>query len=191
MQSFSYHKKLSVVLLFCLAANTVQPVDKPAVKPLFETSKATRALGTTVLLTVLVSYLRLVTKKTQPKRVQPKDDSLKELIWYLFDEILVGQMEKGERPDKLVVNADNPGELVYKYSKIEARGAAGILYSALKPIIIPALTLMVLLDRNSKDVYCSINGMLEFATNPFEYIADLNAKCQKDPSALKSNASGS
>jgi energy-coupling factor transporter transmembrane protein EcfT len=173
MQSFIFSKKLSLALILCLGAAPFANAKEPKVP----TSTFTKVVGHTVLATALITYLRLVTKKTTPKRVYPKDDSLKEQLWYLFDELLVGQAEKGERPDKLVINDENPNELVYKYSKVEARGVAGTLYSTLKPVIIPALTLMVLLNKSSEDVYCGIANMLKFATNPFQYFEELDEKC--------------
>lgn len=176
MQSFSINKKLSFALMFCIGAAPI--IGQEAPKPI-PTTTFTKAVGTTVILTALITYLRLVTKKTAPKRVEPKDDSIQELLWYFFDELLVGQIEKGERPDRLVIDEDT-GELIYKYSKIEARGFAGILYSSLKPVIIPALTLLVLLKTNTKDVYCGVLNALEFAENPFEYLRKLHVSC-KDP----------
>lgn len=174
MQSFSYTKKLSLVLMLCMGATPIIG-DNP--KQAIPTTTTTKVIGHTVLATVLVTYLRLIMKKTAPKRVYPKDDSLSEQLWYAFDELWVGQMEKGERADKLVINDENPNELIYKYSKIEARGVAGILYSTLKPVIIPALTLMVLLNKSSEDVYCGVINALKFAENPFQYVADLDEKC--------------
>lgn len=174
MQSFSNSKKLSLALMLCIGAT---PIIGENAKKTIPTTTTTKIVGHTLLATVLITYLRLVTKKTAPKRVLPKDDSLAEQLWYFFDEILVGQIEKGERPDKLVINETNPNELVYKYSKVEARGIAGTLYSTLKPIIIPALTLMVLLNKSSEDVYCGWANMVKFAQNPFQYFADLDEKC--------------
>lgn len=161
--------------MLCIGASPLMSLaDKKEPIP---TSTLTKVVGYTLLATVLTTYLRLVMKKTAPKRVLPKDDSLSEQLWYYFDELLVGQMEKGERPEKLVID-ENTGELVYKYSKIEARGLAGILYSTLKPVIIPALTLLVLLKTNTKDVYCGVLNALEFADNPFEYLRSLHEKCK-------------
>lgn len=181
MQTFSNKKILSLALMICIGATPVlaenAKLNVVPVGPKIKTSKLTTAIGTATLLTVVISYLRLVTKKTAPKRVEPKDDSLLELLWYYFDELLVGQMEKGERPDKLIIDEDT-GELVYKYSKIEARGAAGILYSSLKPVIIPALTLLVLFNKSSSDVVCGYKNALEFAVNPFAYLENLFSECE-------------
>ena len=174
MQLFSYNKKLSLALMLCMGASPI--IGDNAKKPI-PTTTTTKIVGHTVLATVLVTYLRLIMKKTTPKRVYPKDDSLSEQLWFAFDELWVGQMEKGERADKLVINEENPNELIYKYSKIEARGVAGTVYSALKPIIIPALTLMVILNKSSEDVYCGVINALKFADNPFDYLANLNTKC--------------
>lgn len=173
MQSFTFTKKLSLILILCLGVAPLINAKDPKVP----TSTFTKVVGTTVLTTTLITFLRLITKKTAPKRVYPKDDSLNEQLWYAFDELWVGQVEKGERPDKLVINEENPNELVYKYQKIEARGVAGTLYSTLKPVVIPALTLMVLLNKSSEDVYCGVINMIKFATNPFQYCEELDAKC--------------
>lgn len=174
MQTFSNSKKLSLALMLCIGATPI--IGENAKKPI-PTSTFTKIVGTSVLTTVLITYLRLIMKKTAPKRVYPKDDSLSEQLWYAFDELWVGQIEKGERPDKLVINEENPNELIYKYSKIEARGVAGTLYSSLKPVILPALTLMVLFNKSSEDVYCGLINMIKFAQNPFQYFADLDEKC--------------
>lgn len=183
MQSFSYSKKLSLALMLCVGVMPLTGAD--AKKPKIATSTLTKVVGTTVLATTLITFLRLLTKKTAPKRIYPKDDSLAEELWYYFDELWVGQMEKGERPDKLVINEENPNELVYKYSKVEARGVAGIIYSILKPVIIPALTLMVLLNKNSSDVVCGYKNAKEFATNPFAYLEFLFEDCEKKSQVIK------
>lgn len=195
MQSFSYTKKLSLVLMLCMGATPIigDNAKKP-IEPLVPTSRTTRIIGGTILATTLITFLRLITKKTAPKRVYPKDDSLNEQLWYAFDELWVGQMEKGERADKLVINDENPNELVYKYSKIEARGVAGILYSTLKPVIIPALTLLVLFNKNSSDVVCGYKNALEFAENPILYFQHLLDECSNKsevvgkPKAATTNA---
>ena len=186
MQSFTFSKKLSLTLMLCIgAAPLTAEKPKKVVVPLVPTSTATRIIGGTILATTLITFLRLITKKTAPKRVYPKDDSLNEQLWYTFDELWVGQMEKGERPDKLVINEENPNELVYKYSKVEARGVAGILYSTLKPVIIPALTLFVLLNKNSTDVVCGYKNAVQFATNPFTYLQLLFADCESKSNTLE------
>lgn len=182
MQSFSYTKKLSLVLMLCMGATPI--IGDNAKKPI-PTTTTTKIVGHTVLATVLITYLRLIMKKTAPKRVYPKDDSLSEQLWYAFDELWVGQMEKGERADKLVINDENPNELIYKYSKIEARGVAGILYSTLKPVIIPALTLMVLLNKNSGDIVCGYNNAKQFAKNPLAYLELLFDSCDKESKVIK------
>ncbi len=173
MQSFSCSKTLCLILMLSIGASPALAINT---KDKIPTTTLTRAVGTSVLVTALVTYLRLVTKKTAPKRVYPKDDSIQEQLWYYFDELLVGQIEKGERADRLVIDEES-GELVYKYSKIEARGVAGILYSTLKPVIIPALTLLVLLKANTKDAYCGVLNALEFAENPFEFMRKLHVSC--------------
>lgn len=187
MQISSSSKKLSLVLVLCIGvmplthANADYKIKEPV-----PTTRFTRIVGTTLLTTAILSYLRLVTKKTAPKRIDPKDDSLKEQIRYLIDELWIGQMEKGERPDKLVINEENPNELVYKYSKIEARGVCGTLYSTLKPVVIPALTLLILLNANTKDVYCGLLKAYEFMDNPFEYFRKLHNNCV-DPQPANTN----
>lgn len=173
MQTFSNSKKLSLALMLCIGATSITAENARKSIP---TTTTTQIVGHTLLATVLITYLRLLTKKTAPKRVYPKDDSLRELLWYFFDELLVGQIEKGERPEKLLIDEES-NELIYKYSKIEARGLAGVLYSTLKPVILPAATLMVLFNKSSEDVYCGIINALKFAQNPFQYFADLDEKC--------------
>jgi hypothetical protein len=178
MQTFTFSKKLSLALMLCIgAAPLIGENSKKVIVPLVPTSTTTRIIGGTILATTLITFLRLITKKTAPKRVYPKDDSLNEQLWYAFDELLVGQAEKGERPDKLVINEENPNELVYKYSKVEARGVAGILYSTLKPIIIPALTLLVLLNKSSSDIVCGYRNALAFGENPILYFQNLLEEC--------------
>lgn len=177
MQTFSHSKKLSLALMLCISAAPIIGEDaKKPFEPLVPTSKFTRVVGTSLLTATVITFLRLLTKKTAPKRVLPKDDSLLALLWYYFDELLVGQMEKGERPEKLVID-EEAGELIYKYSKIEARGLAGVLYSILKPVIIPTATLLVLLKANVKDIYCGVLNFKDFAENPFTFFQLLHEKC--------------
>lgn len=151
MQLMKYRKHSALVLTFAIAALTITPATRPDIvvkncNP--PCALTTRLAAGTVLFTALVTFIRLVTKRTQPKRVYPKDDSFSEAAWYIFDELLTGQMEKGERPSKVTFDQENPSELTIQYSKIEARGLAGILYSAMKPVIIPALTFMVLFNKD-------------------------------------------
>lgn len=151
-----------------------------------------RAAGATALFTALACFVRLVTKKTQPKRVYPADDSFSELAWYIFDELLTGQMEKGERPSKVVI--DDPAdihELTIQYSKVESRGLAGILYSSLKPVIIPTLTFMLLLNNDFlKKVAEGLFQTKEFLQNPEKPFSDFGDIVKNGPKQPQPSAPG-
>lgn len=130
-------------------------------------------IGFTAFTTALVSFVHLVTKKTQPVRVEPLSDSALDVAWYVFDELLTGQMEKGERPSKVVFNEDN-GEFKIEYSKIEPRGVTGVIYSKMKPVIIPALTLMVLFNKDLKDkLIDNIIDLRNFVKDPTKPFSDI------------------
>lgn len=175
-----YRKQATLSLSLAFAAMTITP-SAHAIFPCGE-KEIKKVVGTTVLLTVLTCFIRLVTKKTQPRRVYPKDDSFSEIAWYVFDELLTGQMEKGERPSKVTIDdLNNPQELTIQYSKVEARGVAGILYSTMKPVIIPALTFMILFNKDFIDkVSNGITDMRKFIDNPYEPV-DKIYKAINDP----------
>ena len=162
MQLMKYRKHCSLSLTLALATMIITPSVRAI------DCDVKKALGATALVTALACFVRLVTKKTQPKRVYPTDDSFSEIGWYVFDELLVGQMEKGERPSKVILNdLENPLELTIQYSKIESRGLAGILYSSLKPVIIPALTFMILFNEDILGKSAKgIHSMIKFIKNP-------------------------
>lgn len=166
MQLISYQKQISLFLIVAMSATIISADVTAPPKAIKIECNRDSIIGTTLFVTALVSFIRLVTKKTQPQRVYPKDDSLSQLLWYFFDEILVGQIEKGDRASKVVFNSDNPNELEIKYSKIEPRGITGIIYSKMKPVIIPALTFALLFNENFKAK--AING----AKNTREFIRD-------------------
>lgn len=133
---------------FCISLALSLTLIAPSAQALGPT--ANKIVGLSMVATALTCFVRLVTKKTQPKRVQPESDSIADVSWFLFDELMVGQIEKGERPSKLILHEDS-NEFLIEYSKIEARGVTGITYSKLKPVIIPTLTFMVLFNTNFKD----------------------------------------
>ena len=143
----SFQRTMSLSLLFALGATSVTPAIQSV-----ECSKTTKKIiGSTLFFTALVSFVRLVTKETKKERVYPQDDSIKELAWYFFDELLTGQMKKDKKAKKLVVDPENPEELIIQYEGVEARGLMGTLYSAMKPVIIPALTLMLIFNKEFKE----------------------------------------
>lgn len=172
MQRMKYYKHINLSLVFGLAMLTITPAsfslpcDQKTIK---------QVIGGATLFTTLACFIRLVTKKTQPKRVYPKDDSFSEIGWYIFDELLTGQMEKGERAHKVTIDPENPNEFVVQYSKVESRGVAGILYSTLKPVIIPTLTFMLLFNKDIiEKIKWGIIDTRKFLDNPaapFEIIS--------------------
>jgi hypothetical protein len=166
MQLMKYRKHASLSLSLAFAAMVITPSAHAFF--LCDREDIEKVVGTTVLFTALTCFIRLVTKKTQPKRVYPKDDSFSEIGWYVFDELLTGQMEKGERPSKVIIDdLSNPQELTIQYSKVEARGVAGILYSTMKPVIIPALTFMVLINKDFlQKAAVGIHNMTDFINKP-------------------------
>lgn len=171
MQLMKYHKKIALSLTLACASMSITPSADALI---CNTKTLQKAAGATVLFTALTCFVRLVTKKTQPKRVYPKDDSFSEIGWYMFDELLTGQMEKGERPSKVTIDPENPQELTIGYSKIEARGLTGIIYSTMKPVIIPALTFMLLFNKSFKDeVIKGISATKAFLDDPAQPLNEI------------------
>lgn len=166
-------KKIALSLTFAFAAMSITP--SASAFPC-ETKTLKQIAGGTVLATALICFVRLVTKKTQPKRVYPKDDSFSQIAWYTFDELLTGQMEKGERPSKVTIDAENPQELKIEYSKVESRGLTGIIYSSMKPVIIPALTMMLLFNKDFlekvRDSIFDTRRFFEDPAQPINMIAE-------------------
>lgn len=156
----SFGLSLTIALSSSLAINTMEANIIPS---WCDAKKVAAFAGLT---TAIISFARLVTKETQPVRVEPESDSNVDMAWYMFDELLVGQMEKGERPSKVVYNEETE-EFDIKYSKIKARGLTGIIYSKMKPVIIPTLTFMVLFNKDFKEKV--IDGIIDarnFVSNP-------------------------
>ena len=156
---------------FCFSLALSLTLIAPSAQALGPT--ANKIVGLSVVTTALTCFLRLVTKKTQPKRVQPASDSIADVSWFVFDELMVGQIEKGDRPSKRRLEEDS-NEFLIEYSKIEPRGVTGITYSTLKPVIIPALTFMVLFNKNFKDN--AINGckdVKDFINDPITPVKEI------------------
>lgn len=152
----------------------ILPVSDSKETSLTDNPTFNKVVGGALLGAILSCYIRLITKKTQPKRVYPETDSFVDYSWFVFDELLVGQMEKGERASKVVISEENPYELKIEYSKIEARGLTGIIYSSMKPIIIPALTLLVLFNKEFKEkVNEGVLNMREFIKDPFKTLNEV------------------
>lgn len=169
MQLVSIRKQLGLGLIIALSTSSIAPSMAYALSP-----KTNKVIGWTIFATVMISFLRLVTKKTQPKRVMPESDSIADTAWFAFDELLVGQIEKGDRASKVIINPEHPEELTIEYSKIEARGLTGITYSKMKPVIIPALTLMLLFKKDIKDQLNDTSLETKaFIADPYGYVADL------------------
>lgn len=188
MQRMTYRKHLGLSLTFALAATVITP-SASAFFPC-DRKDAKKVIGTTVLVAAITTFVRLVTKKTQPKRVYPKDDSFSEVGWYIFDELLTGQMEKGERANKVTFDPENPTEFTIQYSKIEARGLAGTLYSTLKPVIIPALTFMLLLNEDIIGKSAKgIHSMIKFIHNPTQPYDDFMTIVDKGELPKPTNSS--
>jgi hypothetical protein len=186
MQLRQYRTPFTLSLTLAFAAMTLTP--SASAFPCGQELK--KVISTTALIATLGCFVRLVTKKTQPKRVYPKDDSFSETGWYIFDELLTGQMEKGERPSKVTIDdPENPQELTIQYSKIEARGLAGILYSTMKPVIIPALTFMILFNKDFMEkAALGIYDMTKFIndpTKPFETFMELAKNGPPQPPVAK------
>lgn len=165
MQLMKFHKSICLSLTLALSSNLIiQPAQANTLPSWCETKKVA---AFTILATAIISFVHLVTKETQPVRVKPRSDSNLDMAWYLFDELLVGQMEKGERMSKVVYNEETE-EFDIKYSKIKPRGLAGIIYSKMKPAIIPALTFMLLFNEDVKDkILKGIKHGRDFINDPF------------------------
>lgn len=163
MQRMKFHKLFGLSLTLVFSSNLIINSAQANALPWCDPKKLA---AVTVLTTAIISFVHLVTKETQPVRVEPKSDSNLDMAWFIFDELLVGQMEKGERPAKVVYNEETE-EFDIKYSKIKPRGLTGIMYSKMKPAIIPALTFMLLFNEDFKDkVVKSIKATHSFIDNP-------------------------
>ena len=178
MQWIHYSKYFCLLILFAMTSSCANSPDSSlAVKQPIEIKWTNESIAACIaFIATAAIFFRLVTKKTQPKLVYPHDDSLAEAIRYILDELLVGQIQKGERISKFIMNPEDESELIVEYSKIEARGVAGIIYSAMKPIIIPTLTLMALFNKNFKDElikgFTDARTFIADPTLPFKQIAN-------------------
>lgn len=164
MQLMKFHKSFGLALTLVLSSNLILNSTHADIIPSWCDTK--KVAASTLFATVVISFVRLVTKETQPVRVEPVSDSNLDMAWYIFDELLVGQMEKGERPAKVIYNEDTE-EFDIKYSKIKPRGVAGVIYSKMKPVIIPALSIMLLFNKDLKEKFIdSIIDTRKWVNNP-------------------------
>lgn len=163
MQLVSYKKHFGLSMLLILSAITFVPAAQALPTALNKT------IVYSAFFTALACFLRLTTKETQPKRVYPESDSFTDIAWFTFDELLVGQMEKGDRPSKVMISQENQGELTIEYSKIPARGLSGITYSMMKPVILPAIALATIFNndiiKKSGESWANVS---KFAASPVE-----------------------
>lgn len=173
MQLMITRRKIGLHFLLAVCATFVIP----SVEALPSLTKVTIY---TACITAMACLWRLKTKKTQPTRVYPETDSVIDAAWFAIDELMVGQEEKGDRASKVTMNPDNPLELTIGYSKIEARGVTGILYSKMRPAIIPTLALFTLFNADLlKKVVESFYMMQHFANDP-SFIKTAIAVAQKN-----------
>lgn len=182
MQLMKFRKSFGLTFTFVIASSLVTNSTQANIVPSWCDTKKVAAFS--VLTTAIVSFVHLVTKKTQPVRVEPRSDATSDLAWFVFDELLVGQMEKGERVSKVVYN-EVTEEFDIKYSKIEPRGVTGIIYSKMKPAIIPALTFMLLFNEDFKDkIIKSIKATKSFVNKPLSPLTDVWNAIIEDPNAI-------
>lgn len=156
MQLMKFRKSFGLAFAFVITSNLI--VSSAHANAIPSWCDAKKIAAASVLTTAILSFFHLVTKETQPVRVEPASDSTTDLAWFVFDELLVGQMEKGERVSKVVYNEETE-EFDIKYSKIKPRGLTGIIYSKMKPVIIPTLTLMFLFNKDFKEKV--IDGIID------------------------------
>ena len=149
-------------------AKSAETVEK---FPELELTK-TGAVTAFFILSALYLYANLQMKKTQPKRVYPKDDSFEEQWKFLHDEILVGQKCLPERPAGFHVDSENPDHFIYEYSKVEARGLMGISEVYLQKTIVPTILLAVAFNTFKWNLRENAKSIVDYINNPLNIFTD-------------------
>ena len=122
------------------------------------------------ILSALYLYANLQMKKTQPKRIYPKDDSFEELFKYIHDEILIGQKYLPERLSGEHLDPENPEHIIYEYNKVEARGVAGITEIYLQKTIVPTILLAVAFNTLKWNVKANWLEILNWINSPWNVV---------------------
>jgi len=176
---------LSLGLLIPLVPlNAADAPAKPAAAatPVFKEFKklsTTGAITAFFILSALYLYANLQMKKTQPKRVYPKDDSFEEQMKFIHDEILIGQKCLPERPAGFHVDSENPDHFIYEYSKVDARGLMGITEVYLQKTIVPTLLLAVAFNTFKWNFKENANAIIDYVNNPLSIFTDFPAEKPK------------
>lgn len=169
MQFFKYNNSLTLTitlgLLMSISAPCVHALggfalpDMPELTP----TKIASAAAVTLILKAVWDYN---SKKTEPKRVLPRDNSFEENAKFIWNELIVGQAEKPERASRVEYDPLNPTELCIKYEKIDARGLVGVTHSYVKNIILPTMMFVIVYNTFKKDIIKSVQELTKIVADP-------------------------
>lgn len=162
MQLFGHSKLFLGAITFGLLLSISTPPAQafPTITlPALPEVTVNKALGAAAVVVVLAALWRYYSKKTEPKRVYPNSDSFNETAWYIWDEIIVGQEEKGERPGRVEIDPENPTQLLIKYEKIEPRGIVGNLDWWSRKVVVPTFAFVVIFQAFRDNILKSLNDL--------------------------------
>ncbi len=151
---------LAVGLLMPLTTKTNPEIKWPA-----NVSKKGYLVGAVVGLALYI-YANLKYKKTQPKRVYPQDDSWQEILKFVHDELLVGQIQLPERESGSRLDPEDPTHVITEYSKVEARGLGGKTEYYMTKVIIPTIILAAAFKTVKGDILKTLNDGFGWMSEP-------------------------
>jgi|GEM_PF-6574381 hypothetical protein len=173
MQPMVRHKIIIASLILAMAA-PLAGMAQLTTQPKKATATEFQAINFTpvgyivagLLGSALYLYTQLNYKKTEPKRVYPKDDSWFEFIKFIHDELLVGQKYLPERAAAAHQDPENPERMVYEYSKVEARGLAGQTQYYMEKVVWPTVVLMVAINAFKQALGANTDAFITFVNDP-------------------------
>lgn len=163
----------SIIFIFLLCGNSLSlsggvPHNQQPVEPAFETIMftATGKIVAGLLGISLYLYTALNFKKTEPKRVYPKDDSWYELCKFIHNELLVGQKYYSREISGYHLDPENPSHLIAEHSKIEARGLAGQTEYYVNKVIWPTVILLASYNALKQAIANNANLFIHYGNKP-------------------------
>lgn len=157
-------KKLLGLLLAGSLLITTAPIKASLATTIKENPKS--LIMAVVIATALYAYTMLHYRKTEPKRIYPKDNSFKEWFNFINMELLVGQKYLPERPSGSHVDPEDPDHTICEYSKVEARGLAGQTEYYMEKVIIPTVVLAWAYNKLLQDISKNWNQIEGWVNNP-------------------------
>ncbi len=165
MQLMARHKCIIASLVFGLITPLARAEDpKPKFDEIHFTPMGYLVAG--ILGSALYLYTQLNYKKTEPKRVYPKDDSWLELFKYIHDELLVGQRYLPDRAAACHQDPENPERMINEYTKVEARGLAGQTQYYMEKVVWPTVVLMVAINAFKQAIGANTDAFIKFVNDP-------------------------